>query len=169
MTQVKKIVAKASELSRSQIFGTELSEQHRLLVRETVTRLAPARKLVAAAFRRRLLDLDPSLVRQNGLAKSDGRRFLGLVKLALLSLDPAGMLDTLALLGKCQKRFTMPIGQCLTYSRALIWTFEQSLETRFSREAKDAWAALLAEVSCIMAGFGPPRSVYGRLLVGSAL
>ena len=37
-------------------------------------------------------------------------------------------------------------------SKALIWTLEQSLEKRFTRETKDAWSALLTQITRTLSG-----------------
>jgi hemoglobin-like flavoprotein len=145
--------------------GPELTARQKRLLRETLTRLAPASDLVAALFYRRLVEIDPSLQRQlKGPLKAQGRQFMGVLKLAILSLDdPAGLQPTLNLLSKRRRRSAMAAGHCLTFSRALNWTFEQSLEARFTREARQAWSTLLAEISRIMADWSLPSSVYGRL------
>ena len=161
-TQITSAVVSASERHSRVPASPELTARQKRLLRETLAKLAPASDLVAALFYRRLVELDPSLRRQlKGPVKVQGRQFMGVLKLAILSLDkPEGLQD---LLGARQRRFDMQVGHCLTFSRALIWTFEQSLEARFTREARQTWAALLAEISRIMAGWSPPSSVYGRL------
>jgi hypothetical protein len=37
-------------------------------------------------------------------------------------------------------------------AKALIWTLEQSLEKRFTRETKDAWSSFLTQVTRILSG-----------------
>ncbi len=144
-------------------FGLTGHQKH--LLRETVSTLAPASGDVAMVFYRRLIELDPSLRRSlKGTLKTQARQFMGVLKLAILSLDDAdGLRPALNRLGTRRRRQRMAAGHCLTFSRALMWTFEQSLQARFTREARGAWAPLLAEVSRIMADWGPPSSVYGRL------
>jgi hemoglobin-like flavoprotein len=165
VTQAKSIIAPASQRRVAVSVGPELTARQKWLLRETLARLAPASALVATLFYRRLVELDPSLRRQlKGPLKRQGRQFMGVLKLAILSLDdPEGLQPTLNRLSKRRRRSAMGAGQCLTFSRALSWTFEQSLEAWFTREARQAWAALLAEVSRIMADWSLPNSIYGRL------
>ena len=35
-------------------------------------------------------------------------------------------------------------------AKALLWTLEQSLEKRFTREAKEAWSSFLTQITCIL-------------------
>jgi hemoglobin-like flavoprotein len=165
LRQIRSAVATVPPLREGTPAGLDLTGRQKHLLRETVTTLAPASGEVAILFYRRLLELDPSLRRSlKGSLKRQARQFMGLLKLAILSLDDAdGLQPALDRLGTRRPRQRMAAGHCLTFSRALMWTFEQSLEKRFTREARGAWAPLLAEVSRIMADWGPPNSVYGRL------
>lgn len=163
--QVSSAFASVPLLREAAPSGLDLTGRQKRLLRETVTTLAPASGEVALLFHRRLLELDPSLRRLlKGSFKTQARQFMGVLKLAILSLDDAdGLQPALNLLGTRRRRQRMAAGHCLTFSRALMWTFEQSLQARFTREARAAWAPLLAEVSRIMVDWGPRSSVYGRL------
>jgi hemoglobin-like flavoprotein len=165
LTQATSTVASAPQRRAAASAGPELTAHQKQLLRDTLARLAPASALVATLFYRRLVELDPSMRRQlKGPLKTQGRQFMGVLKLAILSLDdPERLQTTLNRLSKRRRRSTMGAGQCLTFSRALSWTFEQSLEGWFTRDARQAWAALLAEVSRIMADWSLPNSIYRRL------
>jgi hemoglobin-like flavoprotein len=165
LTQATSTVVSAPQRRAAASSGPELTARQKQLLRDTLARLAPASTLVATLFYRRLVELDPSMRRQlKGPLKTQGRQFMGVLKLAILSLDdPERLQTTLNRLSKRRRRSTMGAGQCLTFSRALSWTFEQSLEGWFTRDARQAWAALLAEVSRIMADWSLPNSIYRRL------
>jgi hypothetical protein len=165
LTQATSTVVSAPQRRAAASAGPELTARQKQLLRDTLARLAPASALVATLFYRRLVELDPSMRRQlKGPLKTQGRQFMGVLKLAILSLDdPERLQTTLNRLSKRRRRSTMGAGQCLTFSRALSWTFEQSLEGWFTRDARQAWAALLAEVSRIMADWSLPNSIYRRL------
>ncbi len=165
LTQATSTVVSAPQRRAAASAGPELTARQKQLLRDTLARLAPASALVATLFYRRLVELDPSMRRQlKGPLKTQGRQFMGVLKLAILSLDdPERLQTTLNRLSKRRRRSTMGAGQCLTFSRALSWTFEQSLEGWFTRDARQAWAALLAEVSRIMADWSLPNSIYRRI------
>jgi hemoglobin-like flavoprotein len=169
--QVTATAVSATQLRRPPPAGIELTAQQKRLLRETFTRLTPASDLVANVFYLRLLELDPSFRWQlKGPAKAQARRFMGVLKLAMLSLDaPERLQPTLNRIDARHHHCGIRASHCLTFSRALIWTFEQSLEARFTREVRQAWAALLAEISRILADWGAPSSVYGRLLRTSSV
>jgi hypothetical protein len=159
------VTAEISDVPAQGAWDSEFTPRQKELLRATLATVGPASKPIAALFYRRLVELDPSLRRQlKGRLKAQGREFMAVLKLGLVSLDdPAGMERTLQHFKSRRRRRAMQAGHCLTLSRALIWAFEQSLEARFTREARQAWAALLAKTSRTMADWGPRSSVYGRL------
>jgi hemoglobin-like flavoprotein len=133
--------------------GLSLTTHQKRLLRETFARLEPASDLVAALFYLRLFDLDPSLrALFKGPLKVQGRKLMTAIKLAVISLDhPRDLKLTLKLLGVRHRHYGVQADHYVTFSRAVMWTFEQSLEERFTRDAKQAWATLLAEMTRVMA------------------
>ncbi len=129
LRQIRSAVATVPPLKDTAAPGLDLTGRQKHLLRETVTTLAPASGEVAQLFYRRLLELDPSLRRSlKGSLKTQARQFMGVLKLAILSLDDSdGLQPALNRLGTRRPRQRMAAGHCLTFSRALMWTFEQSL------------------------------------------
>jgi hemoglobin-like flavoprotein len=81
------------------------------------------------------------------------RKFAAGAKLAMISLGHEdGLAPTLKLLGARHRQLGIQSRHYRTMSRALVWTLERSLETKFDRDTKDAWNALLSSFTRIMAG-----------------
>jgi hemoglobin-like flavoprotein len=132
---------------------TPLTREQKCLIRQSFARLEPASDLVAALFFLKLFDLDPSLrALFKGSLKAQGRKFMAAMRIALISLDHQEQLEpVLKLLGVHYRHYGVQAGHYVTFARALIWTFERALEARFTREAKEAWTKLLAQMTRIMA------------------
>lgn len=128
--------------------GSLTSEQKRL-IRETFTRIEPAADLVARLFYLKSTDLDPSLRAVfKAPTRAQRRKFMAAMKIAVISLDRLQALQPiLKLLGTRQRQEGIKAGHYSTFRRAWVWTLEQSLEARFSREAKQAWTALLTRMT----------------------
>jgi hemoglobin-like flavoprotein len=70
------------------------------------------------------------------------------MKVAVLSLDRLQSLQPiLKLLGTRQREEGVKPGHYDTFQSAWVWTLEQSLESRFPREANEAWSSLLREMT----------------------
>jgi len=66
----------------------------------------------------------------------------------VLSLDRLQSLQPLLkLLGTRQREEGVTPNHYQTFQRAWVWTLEQSLESRFPREATEAWSSLLNEMT----------------------
>ena len=75
------------------------------------------------------------------------------LKLGIIALNYEDELaPVLKLLGLRHRRRGVKVRHYRMMAKALIWTLEQSLEKRFTREAKDAWSALLTQMTRIMSG-----------------
>ncbi len=75
------------------------------------------------------------------------------LKLGIIALNYEDELaPVLKLLGLRHRRRGVKVRHYRMMGKALIWTLEQSLEKRFTREAKDAWSALLTQMTRIMSG-----------------
>jgi hemoglobin-like flavoprotein len=131
-----------------------LTAKQKRLVRESFLRLEPAFDLVGQLFFRKLYRLDPSLAdRFAGPVEVQGRKFMAGLKLGIIALNyEDGLAPVLKLLGVRHRRRGVKVRHYRMMAKALIWTLEQSLEKRFTREAKDAWSALLIQVTRIMSG-----------------
>lgn len=130
-----------------------LSLEQRRLIRESFAKIEPALGLVASLFYLRLFDLDPSLRRLfRGPIKEQTQKLADAMKLVVMSLDhQRALTPALKLLGARQRRNGVKGADYETFSKALIWTLEQSLEARFTRKTKAAWIALLAQMTTAMA------------------
>jgi hemoglobin-like flavoprotein len=131
----------------------ELTKSQRGLVRETFKRIEPASDLVARLFYLRLFELDPSLQALfKGRKRIQRRELMGALKLAMLSLDhPKELAPVLKLLGTRHRHYGVKNGDYVTFAMAWIWTMEQSLEWRFTPEAREAWMALISGTARTMA------------------
>jgi hemoglobin-like flavoprotein len=56
------------------------------------------------------------------------------------------------LMGVRQRQLGMKVRDYRTMGKALMWTFEQSLEKRFTRQTKDAWTTFITQVTRILSG-----------------
>ena len=145
--------------------GIALTAKQKRLVRESVLKLEPAFDLVGQLFFCKLYRLDPSFRdRFSGPAEIQSRKFMAGLKLAIVSLNHEdGLAPTLKLLGVSHRQFGIKVRHYRTMAKALIWTLERSLEQRFTRETKEAWSALLTQITRILSGSDAAllRSVSG--------
>jgi hemoglobin-like flavoprotein len=126
-----------------------LTREQKRQIRETFAIIEPASDLVARLFYLKSIDLDPSL---HSLFKSPSRvqrrKFMAAMKVAALSLDRLQSLQPiLKLLGTRQREEGVKPSHYDTFQRAWVWTLEQSLQSRFPREANEAWSSLLREMT----------------------
>jgi hemoglobin-like flavoprotein len=126
-----------------------LSQEQKRLVRDSFTRIEPAADLVARLFYLKSVDLDPSIRDVlKAPSRAQRRKFMAAMKLAVISLDRLEQLQPMIrLLGIRQRQEGIKSRHYTTFRRAWVWTLEQSLEARFSREAREAWTALLGEMA----------------------
>ena len=124
------------------------------LIRESVLKLEPAFDLVGQLFFMKLYRLDPAFRdRFAGTPETQGRKFMAALKLAIISLNhDDGLAPTLKLLGIRHRQLGIKIRHYRMMTKALLWTLEQSLEKRFTRETKDAWSALLTQITRTLSG-----------------
>jgi hemoglobin-like flavoprotein len=126
-----------------------LTPEQKRLIRDTFTRVEPAADLVARLFYMKSVDLDPSLrALFKTPTRAQRRKFMAAMKITVVSLDRLPALQPiLKLLGARQRQEGVKASHYGAFRRAWVWTLEQSLEARFSREAKDAWTALLTQMT----------------------
>ncbi|MGB6439751.1 MAG: globin domain-containing protein [Methyloceanibacter sp.] len=126
-----------------------LTREQKRQIRETFAIIEPASDLVARLFYMKSVDLDPSL---GNLFKSPNRmqrrKFMAAMKVTVLSLDRLQSLQPiLKLLGTRQREEGVTPSHYDTFQQAWVWTLQQSLESRFPKEANEAWSSLLAEMT----------------------
>ncbi len=146
-----------------------LTPAQKRLIRESFLKLETALDLVGQLFYLKLFRLDPAMRDRFGSdPKTQGRKFMAAVKLAIISLKHNdGLAPTLKLLGVRHRQLGVKVRHYRTMARAWTWTLERSLEKSFTRETKDAWTKLLAEITHIMSGSDAAllRSVGGSARV----
>jgi len=129
--------------------GPSLTHGQKRLIRDSFSAVEPAADLVARLFYLKSVDLDPSLgALFKTPTRAQRRDFMDAMKLAVISLDRLQELQPIVKLLCARKRQEgLKSGGYATFHRAWVWTLEQSLQTRFPREAKDAWTSLLAQMT----------------------
>jgi len=150
-------VAKSSSRAAPSPFGSDeilLTPAQKRLIRESFRKLSPALDLVGQLFYLKLFRLDPSFrARFGGDPKTQGRKFMAAVKLTIISLNHEdGLAPIIKLMGVRQRQMGMKVRDYRTMGKALMWTFEQSLEKRFTRQTKDAWTTFITQVTRILSG-----------------
>ena len=131
-----------------------LTPAQKRLIRQSFVKLTPALDLVGQLFYLKLFRLDPSFrARFGGDPKTQSRKFMAAVKLTVISLNHEdGLAPVLKLLGVRQRQMGMKVRDYRTMGKALIWTFEQSLQKSFTRPTKDAWTVFITQVTRILSG-----------------
>jgi hemoglobin-like flavoprotein len=116
--------------------------------------LEPALDLVGQLFYLKLYRLDPALRARFGSdPKKLGRKFMAAVKLTIIALKYEDCLaPTLKLLGVRQRMMGMKVRDYRLMGKAWLWTLERSLEKNLTRQSKDAWGALITQVTRILSG-----------------
>ncbi len=126
-----------------------LTHGQKRLIRESFTAVEPAADLVARLFYLKSVDLDPSLrTLFKTPTRARRRDFMAAMKLAVISLDRLQELQPIVkLLGARKRQEGLKSSGYETFQRAWVWTLEQSLQSRFPREARDAWTSLLTQMT----------------------
>lgn len=134
--------------------ATALTAKQKRLIRESFLKLDPALDLVGQLFFLKLYRLDPALrARFAGAPETQGRKFMAGLKLTIISLKHEdGLAPTLKLLGVRHRQLGIKLRHYRMMAKALLWTLEQSLEKRFTRETKEAWSTLLTQLTHTLSG-----------------
>ena len=124
----------------------------KMLVEKTFRQLANDSEAIAALFYARLFQIAPSL---KPLFKGDrpeqGRKLMQMMAIAVGALNRLdALVPVVEALGTRHVGHGVKKEDYQTFGSALLWTLEHSLDTQFTPEVKDAWAAvydLLAETA----------------------
>ena len=129
-----------------------LSARQKRLIRESFAKIEPALGPVSALFYLRLFELDPSLrALFDGPIEQNERKFTAAMRITVITLDHLDRLSpALKLLGARYRTYGARTAHYVTMARALVWTLEQSLNGKLRREAKEAWATLLLQLTRYM-------------------
>ena len=75
------------------------------------------------------------------------------LKLGIIALNyEDGLTPVIRLVGVRNRRSGIKVRHYRIMAKALLWTLEQSLEKRFTRETKDAWSTLLTQITRTLSG-----------------
>ncbi len=126
----------------------ELSFDQKRLIRDSFTSIEPAADLVARLFYMKSVDLDPSIAAIFKMpTRAQRRKFMAAMKLAIISLDRLQALaPIIKLLSARQRLEGVRPRHYAAFRKAWVWSLEQSLEFRFTGEAREAWTALLGQM-----------------------
>jgi hemoglobin-like flavoprotein len=149
--------ARSSRRAQPSPFGVDeilLTPAQKRLIRESFLTLTPALDLVGQLFFLKLFRLDPTFRARFGRdTEMQGRKFMAAVKLGLILLKhDDGLVPIIKLLGVRYRQMGLKVRDYRTMTKALIWTLERSLETKFTPKTKDAWSMLLTQVTRILSG-----------------
>jgi hemoglobin-like flavoprotein len=139
---------------RSLPSGIALTAKQKRLIRESFLKLEPAYDLVGQLFFRKLYRLDPWFRdRFAGPVEVQARKFMAGLKLGIIALNyDDGLTPVIRLVGVRNRRSGIKVRHYRIMAKALVWTLEQSLEKRFTRETKEAWSSFLTQVTRILSG-----------------
>ena len=150
------IQARAKSANRPARSGAELAltAAQKRLIRQSFLTLTPALDLVGQLFYLKLFRLDPAFRKRFGPdTETQGRKFMAAVKLGVIALNhDDGLAPIIKLLGVRYRQMGLKVRDYRTMTKALVWTLERSLETKFTPKTKDAWTALLTQVTRILSG-----------------
>lgn len=131
-----------------QTADAELSSAQKRLIRDSFASIEPAADLVARLFYMKSVDLDPSIAAIFKMpTRAQRRKFMAAMKLAIISLDRLQALaPIIKLLSARQRLEGVRPRHYAAFRKAWVWSLEQSLEFRFTAEAREAWTALLGQM-----------------------
>jgi len=130
-----------------------MTPEQKRLVRETWALVAPNSRNAGALFYVRLFTLDPSLreVFKNADMQDQARKLMQVLAYAVAALDRLETLDpALAVLGRQHAQYGVLDRDYDTAANALLWALGRGLGPLFTREAREAWAAVYATLTTVM-------------------
>ena len=123
------------------------------LIRETWAHVLPIADDAAGLFYGRLFELSPEIERLFGSTDMSAQRakLLAALNLAVRNLDnPDALIPVLQDLGRRHIDYGVKDEHYEPVGSALLWTLEQGLGDAFTKDARDAWAAVYGVVSATM-------------------
>jgi hemoglobin-like flavoprotein len=144
---------------------TTMTPKQKTLVQSSFAQVAPNAEQVAALFYNKLFELDPKLqpLFKGDLAKQ-GRKLMRMLATAVNGLDRLdALVPAVQDLGRRHVAYGVAPEHYSTVGAALLWTLEQGLGDAFTRELRDAWAAVYGVLAQAMkdAAYGAARSDVG--------
>jgi hemoglobin-like flavoprotein len=130
------------------------------LVRETLDLMHEDAGAIALLFYGRLFELEPSLQRLFiGDLRRQSRKMMDMLEATATCLDDwESVRPRLRNLGELHMRYGVQPQHYAIVTSALLWAFGHALGQEFTREAREAWAQVLARISCEMQGIASVRA-----------
>jgi hemoglobin-like flavoprotein len=140
------------------------------IIRQTFDLVAPMADSAAAAFYRRLFELDPSLRAMfPPVLVEQGRKLMQMLGAAVAMLDrPQQLIPVLQSLGRRHAGYGVRDEHYDTVGAALLWTLERGLGPVFTTEVESAWASLYGVVATTMKNAANARPTEHELAEASA-
>jgi hemoglobin-like flavoprotein len=129
-----------------------MTTEQKHLIRQTFDLVVPIADSAAAAFYRRLFELDPSLRAMfPPILEEQGRKLMQMLGAAIGMLErPQQLIAVLESLGKRHAGYGVRDEHYDTVGEALLWTLERGLGPVFTPEVQAAWTALYGVVATTM-------------------
>ena len=129
-----------------------LTERQITIVQDTFATIAPIADDVAVLFYLRLFELDPTLQAMFKTDMADQRRkLMQILTVAVKGLNHLDrLIPSVEDLGRRHTRYGVVDKHYETVGAALLWTLERMLGKAFTRETRDAWAAVYSVLSTTM-------------------
>jgi hemoglobin-like flavoprotein len=123
-----------------------LTERQIELVQNSFWDIVPVSEHAAALFYGRLFELDPSLRKLFHVNMDEqGRKLMKMLAVAVHNLDQLGeIIPAVEALGRRHSHYGVREQDYDTVGLALLWTLNQALGERFTRELEIAWTQAYA-------------------------
>jgi hemoglobin-like flavoprotein len=130
-----------------------MTNEQRMLVRESWLRCQPTLRQAGAQFYERLFALDPAagrLFAGTDMA-SQQRKLVGMLTEIVAQLDrPESLVPDVSALGRQHMHYGVKEADYETAGAALIWTIEQGLGDAFTPAVREAWTEAYLLVATLM-------------------
>lgn len=148
-----------------------LTLAQKTLVQETFARVATIADDAAALFYRRLFEIDPSLQQMfHGNMAEQRKKLTQMLTVAVKGLDHLEQLvPAVQGLGRRHAIYGVTDKHYETVGAALLWTLQKALGTAFTREAREAWAAVYDLLATTMKDAAREGLAARNRIVASAL
>jgi nitric oxide dioxygenase len=140
-----------------------MNRQQAALIRASFEQVSSMPQAVAMLFYGRLFELDPSVrpLFKNDI-RSQSQKLVATLAVAVdYAADLSAIVPTLRDLGRTHAGYGVKPGNYLLVRDAMLWTLGQALQEDFDPETRDAWKALLEEVSAQMLAGAAPGEPQG--------
>ena len=122
------------------------------LVQASWKKIVPIREMAAVLFYARLFEIDPSLKAHFPKPLDvQGRKLMAMIGTAVGCLGRINeIVPTMQDLGRRHSSYGVKHAHYDTVAVALLWTLEQGLDTDFTPEVRQAWAAAYSTLANVM-------------------